>query len=293
MSSRHAYLILAHKNFSQLEKLISLLDDPRNDIYVHVDRRARFDKSRFENLCEHSSLFFIEKPQKVHWGGVSIMRAELQLLQAASGKGYSYHHLLSGMCLPIKDQDTIHNFFDAHQGKEFINMYRIKKTTSSRYNYFTLFPEGAGMFLTNLANNIFKGIQMGLGIKINKDVNFYFASQWFSITDNLASYVLSRKDWLEKVFKHTNTCDEIFLPTLVFDSPFKDKLYCSEEVSDNINEGNMRFIDWARRTSVRHPYTLRTEDYDLLMSVPHFWARKFDENVDAQIIEMIYNTLKK
>lgn len=149
------------------------------------------------------------------------------------------------------------------------------------------------MFLTNLINNIVKGIQMGLGIKINRDVDFRFASQWFSITHSLATYVLSRRDWLEKVFRHTNTCDEIFLATLVFDSPFKDRLYCAEEVSDTVNEGNMRFIDWARRTSVRHPYTLRAEDYDLLMSVPHFWARKFDENVDAGIIDRIYDTLKK
>ena len=37
---RHAYLILAHKNFGQLRKLLALLDDPRNDIFVHVDRKA-------------------------------------------------------------------------------------------------------------------------------------------------------------------------------------------------------------------------------------------------------------
>jgi hypothetical protein len=29
------------------------------------------------------------------------------------------------------------------------------------------------------------------------------------------------------------------------------------------------------------------------MSVPHFWARKFDENVDNRIIEEIYDSLKK
>ena len=33
MEKRHAYLILAHKNFGQLRKLVELLDDPRNDIF--------------------------------------------------------------------------------------------------------------------------------------------------------------------------------------------------------------------------------------------------------------------
>ena len=37
---KHACLIMAHTNFSQLQTLISLLDHPNNDIYLHVDRRA-------------------------------------------------------------------------------------------------------------------------------------------------------------------------------------------------------------------------------------------------------------
>ena len=43
---RHAYLILAHKNFGQLRKLIELLDDPRNDIFVHVDAKAKISGRR-------------------------------------------------------------------------------------------------------------------------------------------------------------------------------------------------------------------------------------------------------
>ena len=35
---KHAYLIMAHNNFYILEKLLHLLDDPRNDIYVHIDK---------------------------------------------------------------------------------------------------------------------------------------------------------------------------------------------------------------------------------------------------------------
>ncbi len=54
----------------------------------------------------------------------------------------------------------------------------------------------------------------------------------------------------------------------------------------------MRFIDWTRGESVRHPWTFREDDFDLLQSVDHFWARKFDENVDEEIIDKLYNKLK-
>ena len=290
---RHAYLILAHHRFGQLRKLIMLLDDPRNDIFVHVDKKAAFNPDEWTGLCRHSRLSFLKERICVSWGGVSIMRSELALLKEATSSGeYDYYHLLSGMDLPIKDQDTIHAFFDAHSGTEFINFWHFKKTTASRFHYYTLFPEGAGHFATNLINNIFKGLQMAVGYKMNKDVDFRFASQWFSITDELARYVISKEEWLEKVFRHTNTCDEIFLATLVWNSPFREKLYVKEPVDEHVvNESNMRFIDWTRGESIRHPWTFRISDWDLLMSVPHFWARKFDENVDNEIIEKICSAL--
>ena len=79
------------------------------------------------------------------------------------------------------------------------------------------------------------------------------------------------------------------MATLVWNSPFRDKLYIKEETDEHkVNESNMRFIDWTRGESIRHPWTFRAGDWDLLMSVPHFWARKFDETVDSEIIDKIY-----
>lgn len=37
-SEKHAYLIMAHHELKLLKVLITLLDDVRNDIYLHVDR---------------------------------------------------------------------------------------------------------------------------------------------------------------------------------------------------------------------------------------------------------------
>lgn len=294
---KHAYLILAHKNFGQLRKLIKLLDHPRNDIYVHVDAKARdFNPDDFKGLTRHSRLIILPQRLSVNWGGVSIMRSELLLLKEALADGpHDYYHLLSGMDLPIKPQETIHEFFDANQGKEFLNLWEFKKSTLSRFRYYTIFPEGEGRFRTRIINHIFKGLQMAVGHRINRDVDFRFGSQWFSITQGLAEYVAAHEEWLEKVFRHTSTCDEIFLPTLVAASPFADNLYDPTPVKNQkeVNMANMRFIDWTRGESVRHPWTFRADDMKLLESVPHFWARKFDEEVDSQIIDMIYSRLKK
>ena len=294
--NKHAYLILAHTNFGQLKKLLRLLDDPRNDIFVHVDKKVRdFNEKDFDNICKYSNLNFISPRIQVNWGGVSIMRAELKLLKAATQSGtYNYYHLLSGLDLPIKTQKEIHDFFDSHQGKEFINYWPIKKSMYSRFRYYTVFPEGEKNFRTRIINHIVKGLQMALGLKINRNVDFKVGSQWFSITDALARYVVENEEWLEETFRHTSTCDEVFLPTLVWKSPFRDNLYDKDDTKNQkeSNIGNMRLIDWSRGESIRHPWTFRSADFDMIMGKPHLWARKFDEKIDSEIISLIYDKLK-
>ena len=46
---KHAYLIMAYNNWDQLSLLISLIDDPRNDIFIHIDKRSgEFPKDKLE-----------------------------------------------------------------------------------------------------------------------------------------------------------------------------------------------------------------------------------------------------
>lgn len=36
---KHAYLIIAHHEFEILKKLVQAIDDERNDIYIHFDKK--------------------------------------------------------------------------------------------------------------------------------------------------------------------------------------------------------------------------------------------------------------
>lgn len=61
-------------------------------------------------------------------GDISQIKVELLLLKTALNQGhYSYLHLLSGVDLPIKSQDYIHDFFTRHAGFEFVG-FAHKKT---------------------------------------------------------------------------------------------------------------------------------------------------------------------
>lgn len=297
-AQKHAYLILAHSRSGQLCKLLALLDDPRNDIYIHIDRKARFSPKDFSDCCSASRLFFVEPRLRVHWGGVSIMRATLALLKAAVPGHYAYYHLLSGMDLPIKTQDEIHAFFDAHPDREFLQLWPYEASKAIRLRYFTLMPEQQSFFLTRTINHLVKGILIALDIQINRGIDFHYGSQWFSISDAFACYTVDQEDWLERVFRHTGVCDEEFLPTLLMNSPFRDRLFDAslhderQQCAGSGLAGNLRLIDWTRGESVRHPWTFRSEDWEMLMHSPCLWARKFDERVDPEIIGRVCSHLR-
>jgi len=59
---KHAYMIIAHTNFEQLQTLLDLLDDERNDIYLHIDKKAR---NVYVSTTERSALNMIERMMEV------------------------------------------------------------------------------------------------------------------------------------------------------------------------------------------------------------------------------------
>lgn len=81
-------------------------------------------------------------------------------------------------------------------------------------------------------------IQISFGIKRSTGITFQKGANWFSITDELARYVLSKEKWIKKVFKDTDCADEIFLQTIVINSKYKDNLFSKK--FDNSIYGNMR-----------------------------------------------------
>lgn len=105
--SRHAYMIMAHADMPQLHKLLSLLDDPRNELFLHVDKRCReFRPEEFKP--QQAKLHLLER-QCVYWGDHSQIALELRLFAAAREAGHHViYHLLSGSDMPLKTQDEIH-----------------------------------------------------------------------------------------------------------------------------------------------------------------------------------------
>ena len=288
--NKHAYLIIAHNNFEILEKTLKLLDDEKNDFYIHIDKKVKnFDFEKFKSFVKKSRIFFTDRIN-VKWGHFSQIQCELFLLEEATKNNYSYYHLISGVDIPIKPKNEIYNFFENNKGKEFINFQSkaYNEKLNNRFNIYHLFPNYSRSKLKIILSLIEKfSLLLQKLLRINRikkmNIQFQKGDQWFSITNSFAKYVLEKEKWLNKTFKFTSCCDEIFLQTLIINSSFKENLF-NKEFNNNQIISIKRYIDWNRG----FPYTFRKEDFNDLINSEALFARKFDLNIDREIVEMIF-----
>lgn len=291
---KHAYLLIVHEYTFVLETLLKCIDAENNDIFIHIDRKVKHFPIELCKANIKKSDFIIVPSIKVHWGGYSQIQSELILLKSAIKHGkYQYYHLLSGSDLPLRPQTEIHRFFAENNGKEFVRFESDRFGHADRIKYYFLSeklnekrknnPDGTAELIIKIS----KKTQHLLGINRSSSINFQKGTNWFSITDEFARYVVSKEGWIRSVFHHTFCADEIFLQTLLINSDFKDNLYYP--VFDNSPKAIMRYIDWKRG----NPYTFRKDDFNELIQSGMMFARKFSEKIDRDIIQMIYDYILK
>ena len=290
MNKKHAYLIIAHNQPELLKILLKTLDYLDNDIYVHLDKKmGNICLKPFYEMVKDSGLFFLSNRLDVQWGDFSQIECELRLLEASVPKKYQYYHLMSGVDLPLKSQSEIHQFFDKHLGTEFVHFDspKIDALSYKRVSKYVLVHKREKNVLDKIIYRIMMILQIGVDRGRKQNLVYQKGANWFSITDKLAQYVVGKRSYIEKQFKHTLCADEIFLQTLVINSEFKNSL-SKNNFTDNY-ETIMYFIDWKRG----NPYEFKDSDYDELINSNLLFARKFNFDKNPNIIKRILETVTR
>ena len=297
---KHAYLIMAHNNFDQLKLLISALDSVLTDIYIHIDKNTQFtDFQSLKYIPKYSSIE-IYSEIKVFWADYSQTECELFLLRKATEHGkYGYYHLLSNADFPTKSQKEIYNFFAGNQGKEFISFrfpmnvwpFRNKPYTTEIKYYHILSKHYRTK--NKLKNKIVYLLEYGcvfiqFVFRIDRIHGQYIpakGSNWFSITNDFASYILSKSEWIKQNYHMTRSSEEVFPAVLAYNSDFRSNLYCQDYTCSC--EANQRYIDWERG----FPYTFKVEDYDEIIASGLPFVRKVDMRNDGGLVQKLYDKI--
>lgn len=291
---RHAYLITAHNKKAQLVTLLRLLDDPMNDVFIHIDKKAQgFEEAELRSAAPSARVAFVPRLD-ARWGSEVFIDAIVSLLSLAAQEEHAYYHLLSGVDLPLRPQREIRAFFDAHAGQEFVSFERetAKPHVIAGRIGIWHWRRPVNPLIRKLerrAAPVFAALQRALGINRLRyaPVSFQKGGVWFSITHALACYTVAHISAYRAYYRNSSCADEIWLQTLVANSPFMDRrafMGWDDEMS-----ATMRFVDWSGGGA--SPRTLTSADFDMLMQSGMLFARKFDDSVDADVIRRISDSV--
>lgn len=225
---KYAFLILAHTDPAQLRRLIHALDDERFDFFVHIDQRSDISQFAFDQYnLKHSRLCVMDKRHPVFWGDISVVEATLSLYREAHAtKLYRRYITLSGLDYPIKSNQSIYDAL-SDLSVEHIAACSLFQDISFKIQGFYLWKYGPK--ITTLCRRVY---QLGLLrhkelVRIRgKSCPVYFSSQWHALSHEFVSYMLKLLEddpKILKFFKYAYAPDELFIPTVLFNSPFGER----------------------------------------------------------------------
>ena len=286
---KHAYLIIAHNEFEVLEALLRMIDDERNDIYLHIDSKVQnIEKLKLEKNVEKAKLIILKERISVTWGDYSQIDCELKLLKEATKTEHDYYHLLSGVDLPIKPQDDIHDFFDKCGKKQFLHIDAptLSVEYKKRADKYWLINKRNRNLPEKMINGLFLALQFMVHRCKKNGLVYQKGANWFNITHDFAIYIIGKEELIWETFKHTITADEMFVQTLLMSSDYREQLFDKRMNGDY--GAIKREIDWKRGD----PYVYRLEDLKQLISSNNFFARKFSWNIDSDIVKALEEKIK-
>ena len=280
---RIAILILAHKNPAQLQRLINHFNKDFS-VYVHADRKMNFQTSGEDAQ--------IISNYSVSWGSYKQILATRDLFSLAHKDRYDRYLLISGQDLPLKSNRYLISFFEENPH----NYIEYRKLPSAdgwgggpgvkRMSLYW-FDESRdkSSFRRKLKKKFQKllhKIQKRLFLYRKLPENLYGGANWMDLNqqamDVITSHIEQNPSCLER-YRNTRCADEIFFQSVLLNTPEKLSL---------VNR-SLRYIDME--TGPEHPRILRINDLAELRSSNQLFARKFDEEIDNEVIDAIYDSL--
>jgi len=231
MMKKIAYLILAHQDKRHFKRLIKAIDY-KSDIFVHLDKKADIEK--FKSGIHTPNVIFLEERVSVRWAGMSMIDAEMKLLQAVLQHREKYTHaiFLSGTCYPIKHPEEIYSYFASQPQKEFIKFIDMRDSPEHYMKQITQkwFIEP----LINSRNTLLRKTDAAIRILLkkyafknhwNEEIIPYLGSQWCALSMNACQYVYDyhlENEWYRKMNKFTFAPDAQYIHTIIGNSELID-----------------------------------------------------------------------
>lgn len=225
-----AYLVLAHADPEHFGRLLRRLGHPRVAFVVHVD--AKTDLGPFRRAAEGvDGVTFVERRIRVMWAAFSQVESTLRTIEetlAITGPACTRFVILSGGDYPIASNREILRLLDENPRRQFIRRFDILNCGDARQVW-----RLKGWHFRELADRntwkrkpLFAVEQFLYRFRpksLPLEVTFASGSNWCALTRDCAAHcvaVARREPEFTALFRHMFGPDEIFLHTIVQNSPY-------------------------------------------------------------------------
>lgn len=271
---RLAYIISAYKQPELLLRLVRQLDDEGATFMIHVDRRA--EPGAFERVLDGCAgmpnVYFLAR-HRCRWGDFGHVRATLKGIAGLLERDVSFDHaiLLTGQDYPIKSNERIRGFLARYRGRSFMAHFPLPTTEWTN----------GGLARIERWHVRLRGRHLALPIprRVPGRLRVFGGSSYWCLTREAVEYVhgfTTSNARSVDFFKHVDVPDELFFQTILMNSP----------LAATVVDDDLRYIDW-KDPDAGSPSVLGVDDFPELAASSKLFARKFDLEIDAEVLDRI------
>ena len=308
--AQFAYLIFSHTNPTQVLRLAKAIR--RSSRFAHIVIHHDISKSRL-HVPDGAQVHLIPNPVAVEWADFS--QVEMFLHSTAwilEHLAFDWLVVISGQDYPVEPladfearletsgQDAFAEHFPAltaatwpkHTGERryyfrycrvprIAHYYMLPESLKRRLNGAKSWFNDAQPFVTIRTGPRKIPTQVGLRrlrVPFNGDFVCYGGADWFNLNKKsvrkIHEFVIDHPRVVNH-YRSTYLPSESFVPTILLNDP-----------DLRVFNDSCRYVAWEG-TSAASPRIIRASDLDKVFESRHPFARKFDENIDADVLDLL------
>jgi hypothetical protein len=270
---RLAYIVSAYKRPDQLGRLVRRLA-PAAAVLVHVDAKtsSRVYSAMVAATRDVPSVTFL--PRHVcRWGSFGHVRASLKgIADLVENKTeYDYAILLTGQDYPLTSSNELARFFARAGGRSFMSHWPLPFAAWSGRGGLDRIESWHAVGPAGLHVRIPLRRRPPAGLRPSGGSPYWCLAR--PLVEYLHRLVRERPE-IVRFFAHAYIPDELFFQTILASSPH----------AESITNDNLRYIDWSVEPG---PKLLTVDDLPAILDSGKLFARKFDTQVDATILDAL------
>jgi len=289
-----AHIIVAHFNLKQTLRLYNRLNHKDSCFIFHVSKKCEPQEYEmlYRTLKDCKNCFFTKRINVI-WGNFSFVQAMLNAIDTLieSKVDFDYASLHSGQDYPIKSHNHIVHRLSENRGKQYLEFIPFSELNHINHWLETYhFWVGKRHFWhphqqSDKATIAFYNFIFSLFLPKNRELpqgfTPYKGSTWWTLSKDCVEFLHQQAHSpdgkkLIEYFKNTWHPAESFVQTILMNSKYRD----------HIINNDQRFILWPENDN-GHPKILTQTDYKDMVSSDRLFARKFNTQIDATILDLL------